>query len=167
MNTKKIISGKYVLIVDDEQDVLDLLVELLPVCLIDTALTYEQGLSLLKNNSYDVAILDIMGVNGFKLLKLAVERGVPALMLTAHALSEKNLKRSLIEGASYYAPKEEMHNIEVFVADIIEAKNKGKNVLVRWFERLSGFYDTRFSGTEWREKEKEFWEKKLKEIPKI
>jgi DNA-binding NtrC family response regulator len=167
MDTKKIIKGKYILIVDDEQDVLDLLVELLSFCIIDAALTYEQGLSLLKNNSYDVAILDIMGVNGFKLLEVAVEQEIPALMLTAHALSEKNLKRSMKEGASYYAPKEEMDKIELFLADIIEAKNKNKNVLVRWFERLSGFYDTRFSGTDWRVKEKEFWEKKLKEIPKI
>ena len=167
MNAKKVIKGKHILIVDDEQDILDLLVELLAVCSIDMASTYEQGKLLIENNSYDLAILDIMGVDGFKLLEVAVERGIPSLMLTAHALSEENLKRSIKEGASYYAPKEEMDKIEIFVADIIDAKNKNKNVLIRWLERLSGFYDSRFSGTDWREKEKEFWEKKLREIPKI
>jgi hypothetical protein len=84
-------------------------------------------------------------------------------MLTAHALSEENLKKSAEEGASYYAPKDEMKNIDVFVADIIEAKEKKKNVWARWYERLGGFYDERFTGPNWREKEKEFWDKHLKQ----
>jgi DNA-binding NtrC family response regulator len=165
MDPKKIIEGKRLLIVDDEKDVLDMLVELLDKCKIDTALSFDEGKHLLEENEYDVAILDIMGVRGFELLEVAKNRGTPALMLTAHALSEENLKRSAEEGASYYAPKDEMNRIEYFVADIIEAKEKKKNVWVRWFERLGGFYDKRFTGPNWREKEKQFWEKKLREYP--
>ena len=163
MNVKKTIERKQLLIVDDEQDVLDTLVELLDVCRIDTARTFEEGKRLLEANSYDVAILDIMGVDGFKLLEIANKRGIPALMLTAHGLSEENLKRSAEEGASYYAPKDEINHIDLFVADIIEAREKKKNVWAKWLERLSGFYDSRFTGPNWREKDKEFWEKKLKE----
>ncbi len=163
MNVKKTIERKQLLIVDDEQDVLDTLVELLDVCRIDTARTFEEGKRLLEANSYDVAILDIMGVDGFKLLEIANKRGIPALMLTAHGLSEENLKRSAEEGASYYAPKDEINQIDLFVADIIEAREKKKNVWAKWLERLSGFYDSRFTGPNWREKDKEFWEKKLKE----
>lgn len=167
MDAKAIIKGKRILIVDDEPDVLESLVELLAMCRIDTASSYEQGKRLLEENRYDVAILDIMGVNGFKLLEVAKNQGVPALMLTAHGLSEENLRRAIQEGASYYAPKDEINKIDLFVADIIDAGNRNKNVLVKWFERLSSYYDTRFSGTDWREKDQEFIKKKIKEIPRI
>lgn len=163
MDIIKTIERKRILIVDDEQDVLDGLVELLDICRIDTALSFDEGKRLLEENDYDVAILDIMGVDGFNLLKIANRRNIPALMLTAHALSEKNLKQSAEGGAAYYAPKDEIERIDLFVADIIEARENQKNVWVRWFERLGGYYDSRFAGLNWREKDKAFWEKKLKE----
>lgn len=164
MDVKKIIEGKRILIVDDEKDVLDSLTELLDVCKLDCALSFEEGKDLLEKNEYDVAILDIMGVQGFDLLALTRKRKVPALMLTAHALSEENLKKSAEEGAAYYAPKDEMVNIETFVADIIVSVEKKKNSWVKWYERLGGFYDNRFKGTRWREESDEFWKKKLKEF---
>ena len=61
MNSKNILKGKRILIVDDEPDVLDSLIELLDMCKIDTASSFEDGKRLLKNQSYDLAILDIMG----------------------------------------------------------------------------------------------------------
>ena len=164
MDPKKYIAGKRVLVVDDEQDVLDSLSALLDMCKIDTALTFEEGKRLLEDSVYDIAILDIMGVQGFELLEIANRRNVPALMLTAHGLSEENLRRSAEEGASYYAPKEEMSNIATFVADVLEAKEKNKSPWMRWSERLSSFYDRRFGGKDWREKEKEFWERRIKAI---
>jgi len=160
-----ILKGKWVLIVDDEQDVLDQLTELLDMCRIDTAASFEEGKRLLESNPYDIAVLDIMGVKGFELLEVANKQKIPALMLTAHALSEESLKKSAESGASYFAPKDEMDKIAVFVADVLEAIEKKKNPWSRWYSRLGGFYDKRFHGTDWREKEKEFWEKKLKEIP--
>jgi DNA-binding NtrC family response regulator len=162
MDAEKIIAGKRILIVDDEQDVLDGLVDLLEICKIDTASSFEEGKRLLEENDYDIAILDIMGVKGFDLLKIANERNVPSLMLTAHALSEENLKKSAKDGAAYYAPKDEMKNIVVFVADVIEAMEKKKSPWVRWFDRLGSFYDKKFGGTDWREKERKFWEERLK-----
>ncbi len=156
MDTKKILKGKQVLIVDDEKDILDILVELLSICKIDTASTFEEAKDLLENNYYDIAVLDIMGVKGYDLLAIANEKKVPALMLTAHALSKESLKKSFQEGASYYVPKDEINKIDIFVADVIEAREQKKNVFVRWYERLSGFYDNRF-GPDWREKDHEFW----------
>jgi len=88
-------------------------------------------------------------------------------MLTAHALSEESLKRSAENGASYFAPKDEINNIDLFVADVLEALEKKKNPWVKWFERLGGFYDKRFHGTNWREQEKKFWEEKSKKLPPI
>jgi DNA-binding response OmpR family regulator len=167
MDPKKMLKGKKILIVDDEPDVLDQLIELLDMCRIDTASSFEEGKGLLNSKSYDIAILDIMGVDGFELLKIANNREIPALMLTAHALSEESLKKSAEEGASYYAPKEKMHEIEFFVADVLEALDKKKSPWVRWFERLGGFYDKRFHGTNWREQEREFWEEKIKKHPEV
>jgi DNA-binding NtrC family response regulator len=162
MDWKKMIQGKRILIVDDEKDVLDTLVELLDMCRIDTALSFEEAKRLLEEQDYDVAILDIMGVQGFDLLAVANSRKIPALMLTAHALTEENLKKSAEEGASYYAPKDEMSNIGLFVADIIEAKEKNTNVWLKWYDRLSTFFDRRFTGPNWREKQKEFWDEMMK-----
>jgi len=167
MDPKKVISSKKILIVDDEKDVLDALTDLLDMCKIDRASSFEEGKRFLESDTYDVAILDIMGVKGFELLEIAKKQDIPALMLTAHALSEENLKQSAESGASYYAPKDEMSNIAVFVADVIEAKEKKKNVWTKWFERMGGFYDRKFVGPNWREKEKEFWDKKLKQFDGI
>jgi DNA-binding response OmpR family regulator len=167
MDPKKILNGKKILIVDDEPDVLDQLIDLLDICRIDTASSFEEGMRLLDSESYDIAILDIMGVDGFELLKIANNREIPALMLTAHALSKESLKKSAEEGASYYAPKERMHEIDLFVTDVLESIDKKKSPWVRWFERLGGFYDKRFHGTNWREQEREFWEKKLKKHPEV
>lgn len=162
MDTDKILRGKRVLIVDDEQDILDLLVQLLSACMVDSASSFEEAKRLLETENYDIAVLDIMGVRGFELLEIANKRGIPALMLTAHALSEESLRKSAEDGASYYVPKDEIGKIDVFVADVIEAREKKKNPWVRWYERLGGFFDKKFSGPNWREQQREFWEQKLK-----
>jgi DNA-binding NtrC family response regulator len=161
MDHEKLIEGKRILIVDDEKDVLESLVELLSMCKIDTASSFEEAKKMLEENYYHLAILDIMGVNGYELLKIANSHKVPSLMLTAHALTSDNLKRSAEEGAAYYAPKDEIADIAKFVADVFDAIEKGKSTWQRMFERLGGFYDRKFKGPDWREQEKEFWLEKL------
>ncbi len=156
---KEIITGKRVLVVDDEKDVLDTLIDLLSMCKLDTARSFDEGKELLESNAYDIAILDIMGVKGFELLEVAKAQKIPALMLTAHALSEESLNRSVKEGAAYFAPKDEINNIDAFVADVLDAAQKNKSPWIRFMERLGGFYDRRFQGTDWREKELEFLKK--------
>ena len=65
MHRESVLENKKVLVVDDEQDILDTLEELLYMCAVDKASTFDEAVSLLKNNTYDVAILDIMGVKGY------------------------------------------------------------------------------------------------------
>ena len=161
MDTRKILKGKRVLVVDDEEDILQLVTELLDICKIDTASTFEEAKELLENNTYHIAVLDIMGVRGYDLLDIATERGIPALMLTAHALTKEDLKKSAEKGASFYAPKDEINKLDVFIADVLEAKEKNKNIWARWYERLSGFCDRRF-GKDWREQDREFWDRIIK-----
>jgi DNA-binding response OmpR family regulator len=106
--TQSILSGKTILAVDDEPDVLTVLEEEIlhacPDCKIDKATTYEKGADLLASNTYDIAILDIMGVRGFDLLEIAVKRGFRVAMLTAHALTPEALKKSHDLGARAYLP---------------------------------------------------------------
>jgi len=159
MDPKKILLGKRILIVDDEEDILDTLIELLTLCKIDAASSFDSAKEFLEKYDYDIAILDLMGVQGFKLLEIASKKGIPALILTAHGLTQENLVKSVEEGAAYFAPKEEMKNIAVYVADVLEAKEKNKNPWTRWIDRLGGYFDAIFTGPNWREQEKEFWDK--------
>ncbi|PIP47092.1 MAG: response regulator, partial [Deltaproteobacteria bacterium CG23_combo_of_CG06-09_8_20_14_all_51_20] len=55
---------------------------------------------LLKKNDFDMAILDIMGVDGYKLLNIAKQKNITVVMLTAHALNPDNLVKSIKEGAN-------------------------------------------------------------------
>ncbi len=161
MDTKKVLRGKRVLVVDDEEDILQLVTELLEICKIDTASSYEQAKELLENNFYHIAVLDIMGVRGYDLLEIAKNKNIPALMLTAHALTKEDLKKSAEKGASFYVPKDEIDKLDLFIADVLEAKEKNKNVWAKWYERLSGFCDKRF-GKNWRDQDQEFWDELIK-----
>ncbi|MGD8389088.1 MAG: response regulator [Desulfobacteraceae bacterium] len=161
MDTDKILRGKWILVVDDEQDILELITEMLDMCRIDTAATFEEAKDLLERNDYDTAILDIMGVRGYDLLEIANQRNIPALMLTAHALSKEDLKKSAEKGASFYAPKDEINQIDVFLADVIEAREKNRNIWAKWYDRLSGFCDRRF-GPNWKESDPDFWDQLIK-----
>ena len=158
METRKIILGKKILIVDDEKDVLDTLIELLALCKIDKASSFEEAKKMLETQIYDIVILDIMGVQGHDLLEIAAGRDIPALMLTAHALNKESLMTSVKKGAVYFVPKEKMADIAIFVADVLEARDKKKNPWVRWHERLASTFDIIFTGPDWREQENKFWE---------
>lgn len=161
MDPKKILKGKRILIVDDEADILQFLTELLEMCKVDRALTFEEGKKLLESNYYHAAVLDIMGVRGYELLDIAKKRDIPALMLTAHAISKDNLKKSFEKGASYYVPKDELSKVDIYLADILDALDKNRNVWSRWYDRLSGFCDKRF-GPDWKDEDPDFWNSLLK-----
>ena len=152
----EVLEGKRILIVDDEPDILDTLKELLDMCLIDSAPNFETAQKFLKRGSYDVAILDIMGVKGYDLLESAKEKNIPSLMLTAHALSPDNLVKSLKKGAQSYIPKDQMADIGTYLAEIIQARKKGIRKPKKWLERLGPFFEKKF-GPEWKAEHKEFW----------
>jgi DNA-binding NtrC family response regulator len=157
MRGKRLLDGKKILLVDDEPDVLEALEELLTMCKVVKAVSFDEAKGLLETQYFDMAILDIMGVEGYALLEIAKEREVLAIMLTAHALSPEDTVKSYKEGAASYVPKEEMANIVTFLTDILEAKEKGKNFWWRWYDRFASYYDRRF-GSDWQNHDKEFWE---------
>ena len=158
MSEESLLKGKQILIVDDEPDVLDTLEELLPMCDVIKASTFEQAKELLESRYFDMAVLDIMGVDGFDLLIIANERKVMSVMLTAHALSLETTIRSFKEGAAYYVPKDEMDNMVTFLEDVLEAQKKGARPWWRWLERFAFYYDKKY-GPDWKDRDKGFWEK--------
>ena len=148
---------KKILIVDDEIDILETLEELLDTFVVDTATTFEDAVILLKNNTYDAAILDIMGVSGYDLLKITHNLDIPTLMFTAHALSPANMKKSIKLGADAYIPKDKLIDITLYVEDVLAARQHNIKTGPSWFSRLAPFF-SRLFGKEWQEPEKDFWD---------
>jgi len=153
------LDGKRVLIVDDESDILDILEEQLSMCQVSRASTYDEARDLMACQDFDVAILDIMGVNGYGLLEIAKQKGIIPVMLTAHAFTPANLVRSIRGGADSYIPKEEISRIAAFLDDVLQAREKGKNPWGPWQERLPTSYFERRWGAAWQDADKDFWEK--------
>jgi CheY-like chemotaxis protein len=140
------IKGKTILAVDDEPDVLTTLEELLDMCDVVKKTNYEDAAEYLNSTGPDLAILDIMGVNGFELLKICVEKKIDAVMLTAHAFSVESLKKSLDLGARAYLPKEKMADIVSFLEDVVTMEHKEN--WQRLFNRLGSMLNATF-GSDW------------------
>jgi DNA-binding NtrC family response regulator len=157
--SKPTLENKRVLIVDDEPDVLESLEELLDMCTTARAQTFEQAKKLLETEKFDIAILDIMGVDGYQLLGIAKKKNILTVMLTANALSPEFIKKSYLGGASSYIPKEEMINIEDFLLDVLKDREEGKNPWVAWYKRLEFYLKEKF-GSDWDKDDKNFWNKK-------
>jgi DNA-binding NtrC family response regulator len=158
MTQKSLLEGKRILAVDDEPDILETLEALLPMCVVVKASTADQAKELMDSQSFDIAILDIMGVDGYKLLEIANKKNIIPVMLTAHALSVESTIKSFKGGAASYVPKDEMAKIEIFLTDIVEGKNKGESSWWRWLDRLGSYYERKF-GREWQKEDKDFWRK--------
>ncbi|PIV20962.1 MAG: response regulator [Deltaproteobacteria bacterium CG_4_8_14_3_um_filter_45_9] len=157
--TESILNGKRILVVDDEPDVLNVLEEEIlgaaPKCKVEKANTYEKAAQKLESQTYDVVILDIMGVRGFDLLKLAVSRNFRVAMLTAHALNPEALKRSFEMKARAYLPKEKLGEIVPFLEDVLKYE-----YLPGWkrlLEKLQGFFDSKFE-SDWEKKTGLMWQ---------
>ena len=103
--SRDVLRGRAVLVVDDEPDVLESVADELDMCLIQKATDHDTALEYIENNRYDIAILDIMGVDGFDLLKHTVAKGIPTVMLTAHALTSEALSKSAKLGAVSFLPR--------------------------------------------------------------
>jgi DNA-binding NtrC family response regulator len=157
MADTSLLQDKKVLVVDDEQDILDVMKETLSMCRIVTAANFEDAKELLETQYFDLAVLDIMGVDGYGLLRICTQKKIPAVMLTAHAFNPPNLVRSIKEGAAGYLPKEEISRVAEFLNDVLVAKATGKNPWGAWQDRLpTSYFEKRWGGA-WRDADKEFW----------
>ena len=153
--SNSILDQKKILAVDDEQDILDVLEKEITWscsnCVFDTAKSYDEAQELLQSNSYDLIILDIMGVRGFDLLDIAVKKNLKAVMLTAHALSPENLMRAYDMGARAYLPKQKLGEIVPFLEDAL--KYDFESGWKRAYESLRDIFSTLW-GRDWEKLEK-------------
>jgi CheY-like chemotaxis protein len=150
---ESVLDGKKILAVDDEPDVLAVIEEEITGacrnCNVDKVTTYKEAAEKLKSQNYDLVILDIMGVRGFDLLALAVDRKFKVAMLTAHALTPEALKRSFEMKAMAYLPKEKLGEIVPLLENVLKYE-----YLPGWkrlIETLKDFFDMRFE-TDWEKK---------------
>ena len=155
MPSKSPLKDKVVLVVDDEPDVLETVEEELDMCLVHKATDYDTALQYLLSYTYDIVVLDIMGVNGFELLKNSVSRGFPTVMLTAHALSPESLKKSIKLGAVSFLPKEKITELREYLGDVV--LGEGRSAWNKLFDKLGGFFNKRF-GPDWKERDEFFKE---------
>ncbi len=156
---ESILNGSRILAVDDEPDVLAILEDEIlgaaPECKLEKVTTYEEAAKKLESKTYDLVILDIMGVRGFDLLDLAVKKNFRVAMLTAHALNPEALKRSFEMKARAYLPKEKLGEVVPFLEDVLKYE-----YLPGWrrvLEKLKGFFDNKFE-SDWEKKTGLHWQ---------
>lgn len=153
MTKKSALKDKVVLVVDDEADILETVGEELDMCILHKAQDYGTAVQYLASYTYDIVILDIMGVNGFELLKDSVKRGFPTTMLTAHALTPEALKQSIKLGAVFFLPKEKLFELKEFLETAV--LKGGKSSWSYLFDKFGQYFNKRF-GPDWKEKDKFF-----------
>jgi len=156
---ESILNGKRILAVDDEPDILavleDEILSYAPNCEIEKVTTYQEASKKIESQTYDVVVLDIMGVRGFDLLDQAVKRKFQTAMLTAHSLNPESLKRSIEMGACAYLPKGKLGEIVPFLEDILESAD-GSTAWGRLMNKLDGYFSSRW-GDLWKKSEETFW----------
>ncbi len=156
--TKSYLEGMRILAVDDEEDVLDTIEEDLEFSRVDKASDYHMAKEKIAKGKYDLAILDIMGVDGLSLLQDTVAKGIPTVMLTAHAMNAETLMTSIERGAIAFLPKEKLAELEGLLANLLETHHSGKPTWKILFEELGEHFDEKF-GSGWQEKHSDFWSK--------
>ncbi len=143
MSDQEILRGKRILVVDDEPDILEVVQEQLEACEVTTAGNFATAYALILEEKFDLAILDIMGVNGFALLDVCVARALPAAMFTAHAANIASLNLAMKLGAVSFLPKDELPNLREYVAEILECTAKGGTHWAKLFKRLEPLFKER------------------------
>jgi DNA-binding NtrC family response regulator len=143
-NKKSWLDGKNILLVDDEEDILETIKDILEMSNIDTALDYKTAVEKITLNKYDLAILDIMGVNGLTLLEKSVEKNIPTVMLTAHAMDYKTLMLSIRKGSIAFLPKETMADLDRFLETLMNAHESKESTWKILFDEMGDFFVKKF-----------------------
>lgn len=165
MPKSEILRDKLILAVNEEKDVLEIIEEEIYFeaanVTLHAAMTFENARQYLVSYTYDLVLLDIVGVRGFDLLQIANSAGVPAVVLTAHAFTPEALRKSIELGARAYLPLEKLGSLIPFLEDVLKL-----NYHSGWrkaLDQVGALFHKRF-GSDWRKTQEEFWtgfEKKL------
>ena len=107
MKQRNRLQGKKILIVDDEHDILESLKGLLYMCHVEEASSFEEAKGLIEKKDFDMAILDIMGVDGYRLLEIANQQNGSKLKSSSNGRnSDEGQCTSLIARGPWHCPCE-------------------------------------------------------------
>lgn len=148
-----VLDKKRLLAVDDEPDVLDIIKEQFPDSIVTTAQDFETALRFINEDEFDLVILDIMGVNGFELLKACRVKQQPAAMLTARAVDVESINKAMRGGAVSFLPKEELQRLPDLVTEILTEMAEGRTHWAKLFDRFGTFFKEKL-GVSWKDLEK-------------
>jgi hypothetical protein len=139
---ESILKNKMILAVDDDPDVLMVLeeeiLEACPDCQFHGVTTYTKAIERMASFTYDLVLLDLIGVRSYDLAKLAVSRNFPIALLTIHPLTPEVIKNFYQIKAYAYLPKERMGEIVPFLEDILRYQ-----YLPGWrhlLDKVTGFF---------------------------
>lgn len=142
-----------ILIVDDEEDILKVLKFLLSRegYEVDTALTGEEALELLKKKNYDLVLTDLRmpGIDGIELLDktLEINPSTAVVIMTAYASIESAVI-AIKKGASDYIVKPFINeDVKMRIKRILEHKKLHKEILALKQELSQRIKDKVFLGT--------------------
>jgi hypothetical protein len=105
---------------------------------------------------FDIAILDIMGVDGYGLLEIAKNRRLIPAMRTARALNPEHIIKSYKIGAALYVRQDRVANLTPYLKHGLGALHKEKSTWWRWTEGFESYCDKKFEA-DWKSKDKDFW----------
>jgi DNA-binding NtrC family response regulator len=150
---KSYLEGKRILAVDDEGDFLSTIEDVLENADVDKAMDYHSASEKINRNRYDLALLDIMGVEGLKLLEEAVDKNIPAIMLTAHSMNYDALMSSIRRGSIAFLPKDKLGELDRLLGNILKAHSEGRSTWKILFDELGSYFCDKFgdkmSKVEW------------------
>jgi hypothetical protein len=131
------------------------------MCNVERTSSYDKAKEMLETQYFDMAVLDIMAVNGYELLDLVNEKNVMAVILTAHSSRVEDTDIICGEGAASCMQKSKAHDMRPYTDTVLDAHEVDKQPWWGWFNRLGTYYEKIF-GSEWVSYE-EFWETVLRE----
>lgn len=121
---ESILKNKMILAVDDEPDFLTVMeeeiLEACPECKFNKATTFEEAVKKIASSNYDMVILDVLAIQGYRLAELAIRRCLPVTLLAAYPLSPEVLEYSFRIKAQAYFPKEKVGEIVPFLENLLK-----------------------------------------------
>jgi len=134
-----------ILIIEDEEPISELIKINLSMIgyEVEQAMDGEEGLNCVKNNHYDLVILDIMlpKIDGYQLLPKILEKNIPVILLTAKD-SLKDRVTGLNMGAEDYITKP-FEGIELIARVKVVLRRGIKEDKMKGFEDVQVSYDKR------------------------
>ena len=145
------LKGKKILAVDDEEDILNTLVEALEEAHVDRAADYQTALKLIEREQLRPGHPGHHGGIRSQAVEKTVEKSIPTVMLTAHALSAETLLASIRKGAIFYLPKEKLAEIDTDPEPTARIHGIWPTTWNLLFDKLGDFFDEKF-GPDWKKR---------------